>query len=174
MIPECNSRLFMSDPSAKPTNRQRLNDGYEKRDVQAAWIFGIVAFLLVSGLIVHFCFAGVLERMEKKPMPTDAWAGARPAVNATAELKGVPQLQIAPEVDLQAFRAREDAQLNSYEWIDRSAGVVRIPIERAMELVAQRGLPARSQTNQTEVGPSSYDLQQKRPLYSQPEIKEDK
>lgn len=164
----------MSDPRAKPKVHQQLGEGYEKRDANAKWIFGIVGFLLVSGLIVHLCIAGVLSRMEKKPMPTDSWAGARPAVNTAAELKGVPQLQIVPEVDLKDFRAREDTELNTYGWIDRTAGVVRIPIERAMELIAQRGLPARSQTNGTELGPSSYELQRQRPLYQQPEIQEDK
>ena len=36
---------------------------------------------------------------------------------------------------------REDLLLDHYSWIDRSKGTVRIPIERAMELIAQRGLP---------------------------------
>lgn len=164
----------MSNPSAKPQGRQQGGAGYEKRDANAAWIFGIVAFLFVSGLIIHFCIAGVLERMKKKTMPQDAWAGARPAVNTEGELRDVPRLQLAPEVDLQTFRAREDRELNSYGWIDRTTGVVRIPIERAMDLLVQRGLPARSQTNKTEVGPSSFELQQKRPLSAQPEIQGNK
>lgn len=163
----------MPNPSAKPQG-QRLSERYEKRDANAKWIFGIVVFLFVSGLIIHFCIAGVLSRMEKKPTPEDSWAGARPAVNPEARLKGVPVLQLAPEVDLQAFRAREDAELSSYGWIDQTTGVVRIPIDRAMELIAQRGLPARSETNKTEVGPSSFELQQKRPLSRQPEIQENK
>lgn len=164
----------MSDPDSDPERLPQARGGYEKRDADARWIFGIVAFLLVSGLIIHFCIAGVLSRMEKKPMPRDSWSGARPAVNSGAEPRGVPLLQLAPEVDLQAFRAREDAELTTYGWIDRTAGVVRIPIDRAMELIAQRGLPARSETNNTEVGPSSFELQQKRPLSRQPEIQEEK
>src|SRR5579872_5009617 len=104
MIPECNSLLFMPNLSAKPKGRQHVTGvGYEKRDANAKWIFGIAAFLLVSGLIVHFCIAGVLSRMEKKPMPRDSWSGARPAVNPEVGLKGVPVLQLTPEVDLQAF-----------------------------------------------------------------------
>lgn len=163
----------MSNPSTKPEGR-RPTERYEKRDANAAWIFGIVVFLLISGLIIHFCLAGVQQRMEKQPMPQDSWEGARPAANTLAELKGVPLLQIAPEIDLKEFRAREDAELSSYGWIDRTTGVVRIPVERAMELVAQRGLPARSPTNKTEVGPSTYELQQQRPLSPQPEIQEEK
>lgn len=47
---------------------------------------------------------------------------------------------------LQQFRQREDRKLTTYEWIDQNAGTVRIPIDRAKELLLQRGLPAREAT----------------------------
>ena len=40
---------------------------------------------------------------------------------------------------------QEEQTLNSYGWVDQQAGVVRIPIDRAMDLLAQRGLPTRPQ-----------------------------
>jgi hypothetical protein len=43
--------------------------------------------------------------------------------------------------DIADLHAREDLLLNSYSWVDQSQGKVRIPIERAMDLIAQRGLP---------------------------------
>jgi hypothetical protein len=43
--------------------------------------------------------------------------------------------------DIADLHAREDLLLDHYSWVDRSQGKVRIPIERAMELLAQRGLP---------------------------------
>jgi hypothetical protein len=52
-----------------------------------------------------------------------------------------PRLEIIPGSGLAKLRAEEDAQLNSYGWIDRRSNIVRIPIERAMEIIAQRGLP---------------------------------
>jgi hypothetical protein len=55
-----------------------------------------------------------------------------------------PQLESDPSRDLAEIRTREEKVLNSYGWVDRSKGVIRIPIERAIELTAQRGLPARS------------------------------
>jgi hypothetical protein len=54
-----------------------------------------------------------------------------------------PHLQTIPERDLQTMRAAETAALTSYAWVDRDSGRVRIPIARAMELVAREGLPAR-------------------------------
>jgi hypothetical protein len=53
-----------------------------------------------------------------------------------------PRLQARPILDLQALRAEEAGALQSYAWVDRDGGVVRIPIERAMALLAERGLPA--------------------------------
>jgi len=54
-----------------------------------------------------------------------------------------PRLQSKPVMDLKEFRAAEDAILTSYGWVDPDKGVVRIPVERAMELVAKEGLPSR-------------------------------
>jgi hypothetical protein len=53
-----------------------------------------------------------------------------------------PRLQIAPRDDLRRLREREEALLHGYGWVDRDTGVARIPIERAIELLATRGLPA--------------------------------
>jgi len=57
-----------------------------------------------------------------------------------------PRLQSNPRLDLREMRADEDRVLESYGWVDRQKGVVRIPIERAIDLLAQRGLPSRQQT----------------------------
>ncbi len=53
-----------------------------------------------------------------------------------------PDLQVASSRDYQEMRAAEEAQLHSYRWVDREAGIAAIPIERAMEILAGRGLPA--------------------------------
>ena len=55
-----------------------------------------------------------------------------------------PRLQKDPAMDLQQFRAGEEAVLHSYGWVDPEKGIVRIPVERAMELVAKEGLPSRN------------------------------
>src|SRR5262245_47970201 len=56
-----------------------------------------------------------------------------------------PRLQTNPRQDLLDLRAREDQVLNSYSWVDKNTGVVRIPIDRAMELIVERGLPTRQE-----------------------------
>jgi len=59
----------------------------------------------------------------------------------TQQIPAGPLLQVTPHADLKAFRASEHAVLHSYGWIDPKAGIVRIPIGRAMKLLAERGLP---------------------------------
>jgi hypothetical protein len=79
-------------------------------------------------------------------------------------------LQVSPPDDLAKFRAEEAAALNSYGWVDQDKGIVRMPIDRAMDLVLQRGLPARQPSERGKTGPSTYELQQQRPNSPQPEV----
>jgi len=46
--------------------------------------------------------------------------------------------------DLSKMRQQWSEEVNGYSWVDKNAGVTRIPIERAMQLTLQRGLPART------------------------------
>jgi hypothetical protein len=52
-----------------------------------------------------------------------------------------PRLEALPLVPRQRLRAEEDAVLTSYAWVDKPGGFARIPVERAMQLLVQRGLP---------------------------------
>ena len=54
-----------------------------------------------------------------------------------------PRLQTNPRGDLAELRAREEEVLYHYGWVDKHAGIVRIPIEEAMKITLQRGLPTR-------------------------------
>ncbi len=54
-----------------------------------------------------------------------------------------PRLQTAPEQELKAYMAEERRRASSYGWIDEAQGVVHIPVDHAMDLVLQRGLPSR-------------------------------
>jgi hypothetical protein len=56
-----------------------------------------------------------------------------------------PQLEVDERNQLDKIRLDEEQTLNSYDYIDQKTGAVRIPIDRAMDLIAQRGLPVRAQ-----------------------------
>ncbi len=144
--------------------------GHEQRDAQVGWIFGIVLFLLVSGLAIQLVLGGVLNALKRTPPPVDYWRPTELPGRAAPSGPPLPRLQVSPPADLQAFRAREEAELSSYGWINKTAGVVRVPIARAMELVLEKGLPLRNGTNGNRLGPSTYELIQQRPLHREPEI----
>ena len=58
-------------------------------------------------------------------------------------LPAEPRLQPSPERDLQTFMAYQDSILSGYGWVNRDSGIVRVPIDTAMELVLKQGLPSR-------------------------------
>jgi hypothetical protein len=66
----------------------------------------------------------------------------------TRQLPPEPRLQVSPQSDRRAILTNERSILDSYGWVDRQAGIVRMPIERAIELLTERGLPSRQADHQ--------------------------
>jgi hypothetical protein len=135
-------------------HEQRLPDlskpeeRFEHRDVDvwSVYKFGIaLAFLCVLSIGLLYGLYRYFVSREGGPMPQDL-------VNVDARrLPPMPRLQPAPIGDLKDMRAAEQQILTGYAWVDQAHGVVRIPIERAMDLLAQRGLASRPQTDQQNV-----------------------
>jgi hypothetical protein len=174
MILASNSLFLMPAPtnsSAQPQGVPRANaQGYEKSDLAAKWIFSFFAALFIGAIAIHFLIGWQLGRLRKEPPPVDRWTGPRRAASSSASSPGdYPRLQLSPAADMEAFRAREEAELNSYGWVNRTEGVARIPINRAMELLLQKGLPVRAGTNGNKTGPSNLELQQQRPSQAEQE-----
>ena len=68
-----------------------------------------------------------------------------------------PPRPTAPASELLDLRATEEAVLHHYGWVDRPAGIIRLPIDRAMEVLVERGLPARGQPPGTAAGPNAAE-----------------
>lgn len=135
--------------------------GYERTDTNMT---GIVVFLTALAILVAvtalLCYGMgkvINAYMNKEDGPNSKWT-------KTADIRQLGNLPSAPEMqnkvaalmqnfptprvqlddgaqDIADLHAREDLLLNNYTWIDQSKGTVRIPIERAMELIAKEGLP---------------------------------
>ncbi len=100
-----------------------------------------VAMLLMLGVLQNQVDASNPPRMyPMAPLATEPAFPGDPSGTQPPE----PRLQTDPKQELTNLRSGEEAILTSYGWVDRNNNVVRIPIEEAMKLTLQRGLPSRS------------------------------
>jgi hypothetical protein len=131
---------------------------YERRDISPAGIVYFMVGLVVFLVISHFIVTGLYGFLEKysqahqtpiSPLVNNAPVDTRKLPTDYRDyLKQnfpSPQLETDERTQLNDVRLREEGILSTYDYIDQKAGTVRIPIARAMDLIAQRGLPVRAQ-----------------------------
>jgi hypothetical protein len=119
--------------------------GYEHTDASVGVMGRFAFWLIVSAIIVHVGLGLMYElliRQSAEPMNTKQYPMA---VDQAPLLPAAPRLQQIPSQELYDFRTKEDEELHSYGWVDKNAGTVHIPIEDAMRLTLERGLPSREQ-----------------------------
>ena len=126
----------MSEPVQTPEHTRRA---YESSEVSPGRLFafavGVVGLVLAgvlgSALVFHF-----FSKHESMGPPASPFQNER-------ELPPEPRLQTGAPQDLKAYRAEQDRILGEYGWVDRQSGVVRIPVDRAMDLLLEKGYPVR-------------------------------
>lgn len=133
------------EPPADEAQRAALQLGHETTDVSVKGLFifagSLLTVLLVVliGVVILFKGYGFLDRYIDKRR-AQGEPGSNSLVRVQPNYQG-PLLQIRPEQDLHAMQQANANDLRGYAWADRGQGIVRLPIDRAMELVAERGLP---------------------------------
>lgn len=135
--------------------------GYESSDVKISGIIVFLAsmavFVLVTAVLCYGVGAMINAHMNKEDGKPSHWAkaenirelGNMPSAAAmqdkVAELmQSFPAPRLVTDngnEDVADLHARENLLLDHYSWVDQSKGTVRIPIDRAMEIIAQQGLP---------------------------------
>ena len=117
---------------------------HETTDVDIRGIFGFGLGLLATGIAVHvfvwLLFVSFSAREARRVMPEFPLAAGE-----ESRLPPEPRLQTHPRQDLRDLRSAEDTALAGYGWVDKNAGVARIPIGEAMRLTVERSLPARQE-----------------------------
>jgi hypothetical protein len=126
----------MSSSTDKSPGTPGVLPGYETRDVNVRGIFKFLVVLSVILLCTALLCLGLFKHFFKVQ---DSRAPASP-FSEIRQLPTGPQLQVNPRQDLLRFRAEQKQSLESYSWENRDNGTVRVPIERAMELLLQKGL----------------------------------
>jgi hypothetical protein len=113
---------------------------YEHTDIEpsiatkfAGWL--AVAMLLSAGIVY-----GTFWFFEGRAVTTNQASQQFPlAVGQLKEPQG-PRLQTQPFKDVYRLRQAEDERLTTYGWVDQGTGVVRIPVNEALRIVAERGI----------------------------------
>lgn len=139
--------------------------GHERRDISVRVIIWFAMGLVISGIAIHFIVSGLYKLFEAQHPSPDAPSRIELHPQMIAPQ---PQLQPDPQVDLAQYDAREQKQLHSYGWIDRNAWIAHIPIERAIDLIAQRGLPTRGPDTKNSSGITPEQLQQQKAAATAP------
>jgi hypothetical protein len=150
------------DPGPDPEKHEvDQSAGYERSDASvtgiAVFLVSLLIFVGVTGALCYGIGKVINAHMNKEDGPNSKWTKTVD-VRQLGNMPSSPELQnkIAEitqtfptprlltddgDQDIADLHAREDLLLNNYSWVDQSKGTVRIPIEQAMQLIAQRGLP---------------------------------
>jgi len=131
------------------TNHPHLNDadvdasaGYEKRDVNVPVL---LQFGFWMAVVLMITFVGMRWTFRYFEQAQPLGPTAAPFISGNPRiLPPNPRLQAAPHQDLESYCAGQQEKVNSYAWVDRRLGVVRVPVDKAMDMVLERGLPARA------------------------------
>lgn len=118
------------------SDQQRL-DGEINYRVLIRLTIGLVVLVGVAMMLMWFLAGSLFEQEKAQDPPPPLMIEARVQHQPPA-----PRLQSHPFAEYDALRARHEARLASYGWVDESAGVAHIPIEEAMEMLVIHGLPS--------------------------------
>lgn len=117
--------------------------GHETHDAKIGPIVltgvGLAVTVAIVGLIVY----GIFQYLGTHPATS---ARSNPMSAEDLQIPPAPRIEEHPAIEIEQLHAQEDGILSTYGWTDKKAGVVRIPIERAMELQLERGFPTRKES----------------------------
>jgi len=130
----------MADTNSKPNGSSFTEgDGVNYR--------GIVVFVVILAITTFICQGIVVAMFKYFDKSAIAASPARAAMSAPAgTMPPPPNLLTNEPMNLKTFREHEAEVMDTYAWQDKNAGVVRLPIDRAKELILERGLPTVGET----------------------------
>jgi hypothetical protein len=122
---------------------------HEHTDIDPTIGYKFASWLLVAMLISAGIVYGAFRLFERQERAAGTLAQKYPLAAGVHKDPPTPNLQNQPFKDIYLLRQEETEKLTSYAWVDKEGGVTRIPIDRAMEVMLQRGFPARSDGGDT-------------------------
>ena len=129
-----------TEPPRTPVREPHAGVGHEPDAVNARGILWFAFWLIVIAVVIQIGLYGLLKFFQGS-------VGRRQAVlpaSVQTSLKrtpAAPRLEALPLSPRRALNAQEDERLSTYGWVNRAGGVARIPIDRAMQIIVERGVP---------------------------------
>jgi hypothetical protein len=132
---------------AEPRN---ADVSFETTDVQVTTIYWYLGALAIAVILSYVVCVFVLRLTTKiavefdTPPPTirQEMGSAYEALPPEPRLQGVPGHLTDPQTDLRQKVQADTAANEKYVWIDQSSGIAQIPVQDAMKIIAEKGLPA--------------------------------
>ncbi len=127
---------------------------FEHQDLGTRGVFAFLFGLVVSGVVIYFIIITMYRFLDHyehsqmtmaSPLITSKGSVSRVVTQNDMDKafkdNGAPMLETNERGQMRDFLMDQEKQLNSYGWVDEKAGIAHIPIERAMELTVQSGIP---------------------------------
>lgn len=114
---------------------------HEKKDLRVRAVVKFGAAVVVLAVVLHFAMVGLFGAFRRAEERADQ---PRHPLAPSPAVPPAPRLEVAPRAEIDALRREEKALLESYGWVDRANGRVRIPVARALDLLEKKGLPVRA------------------------------
>jgi hypothetical protein len=127
---------------------------FEREDLNPGGIFAFLVGLAIVGILIHVILYGAFHYLDQyskthqppqSPLVKAVNGDTRVGTPQDADKFPQPRLEINERYEFTPELMKEEEVLETYGWVDQKSGTVHIPVERAMELLAQRGLPAAPQ-----------------------------
>ena len=128
-------------PSHPHGSLENPDTAHEESDINVRAIIWFVAVLTIIVILTDVAMWALFKGLAHYEATQDP--PVSPLFIPAGRPLPAPGLQTTPWTDLKHYRADADAYLHGYGWVDEKAGVARIPIEKAKELLLQKGLPVR-------------------------------
>jgi hypothetical protein len=118
---------------------------HEHTDIDPAVGYKFALWLTVAMFISFGIVYGTFWFFEGRERAANQAASKYPLAAGQHKEPPTPHLQTQPFRDVYLLRQAENEKLTTYGWIDKDGGVARLPIDRAMEVMLQKGFPARAE-----------------------------
>ncbi len=119
---------------------------YEHSDIDPGLGYRFAIWLVVAMLLGVAIVYGSFWFFEGRQAAVDQRVQQYPLAMGQSPEPPSPRLQTQPFKDIYLLRQGENERLGSYGWVDKEAGVTHIPVDRAMEVMIERGIPARAES----------------------------